>query len=131
MVRKPGRQRREGLEVVLISDVTNFKAIAAPAHGHDDRVKMAAACCPTVMAGHVPATSRDRFSLRMAGTRPATTVGWALVHCDFEACDVERPRVLRQNMPLIGSYRPAIDVLVGILDLIPNDKHTMSRGEIL
>jgi len=29
---------------------------------------------PTVMAGHVPATSRDRLSLRMAGTCPAMTV---------------------------------------------------------
>jgi hypothetical protein len=29
---------------------------------------------PTVMAGHVPAASRDRFSLRMAGTCPAMTV---------------------------------------------------------
>ena len=28
---------------------------------------------PTVMAGHVPATSRDRLSLRMAGTCPAMT----------------------------------------------------------
>ena len=31
--------------------------------------------CPTVMAGHVPATSRDRLSPRMARTCPAMTVG--------------------------------------------------------
>src|SRR5260370_15087678 len=30
---------------------------------------------PAVMAGHVPATSRDRLSLRMARTCPAMTVG--------------------------------------------------------
>ena len=30
---------------------------------------------PTVMAGHAPASSRGRLSLRMAGTCPAMTVG--------------------------------------------------------
>ena len=34
-----------------------------------------AAAHRTVMAGQVPATSRDRLSLRLAGTCPAMTVG--------------------------------------------------------
>jgi hypothetical protein len=36
---------------------------------------MLAAYCPVVMAGYVPATSRARLSLRVAGTCPAMTIG--------------------------------------------------------
>jgi hypothetical protein len=38
------------------------------------RPTVCAAVRPTVMAGRVPATRRDRLSLRMAATCPATTV---------------------------------------------------------
>ena len=54
-----------------------------PACGHHDRVEMPAACCPTVMAGHVPAIRSESLSGLVAGTCPAMTIGRMSVHRDF------------------------------------------------
>src|SRR5438045_358189 len=53
----------------------NHSAVPPLACGHHDRVKMPAACCPTVMAGHVQAIRSESLSRLVAGTRPAMTVG--------------------------------------------------------
>jgi hypothetical protein len=44
-----------------------MNAVTEPACGHQDRAKMPAARCVTVMAGHVPAIRSERLSRLMAG----------------------------------------------------------------
>ena len=75
----------------------------------------------TVMAGHVPATSRDGLSLRMAGTCPAMTVGqhaagiFTLSWCPRAGQGtalkffLRRPRCELGNTPHIHPFEVIID----------------------
>jgi hypothetical protein len=45
-----------------------YTTVTEPARGHHDRVKMAAAGCSTVMAGHVPAIRSESPLRLVAGT---------------------------------------------------------------
>src|SRR5277367_2981870 len=90
----------------MIATGTNINIAQSPqlARGHHNRVNMPVACCPTVMAGHVPAILSESLSRLVAGTCPAMTVGWMSVHRDL-AVKVMRRTADRDVSPVRCSWR--------------------------